>query len=140
MTGYMRSTLLRDADAMSMAHSLELRVPFLDHELVECSLRRHAPDERGRKAVLRPIAASLLPPSVARGPKKGFVMPMDRWMRGPLRGLVSDGLAALRESRALPALDTGPVAARFESRRLRWSRLWELAVLGHWLDRNGVRA
>jgi asparagine synthase (glutamine-hydrolysing) len=136
--GYMRSTLLRDADAMSMAHSLELRVPFLDHELVECCLRHHAAAARGHKAMLKRAAADLLPPAVARGSKKGFVMPMDRWMRGPLRAFVSDGLAALRESRALPALDTGALAARFESRGIRWSRLWEMAVLGHWLDRSGV--
>jgi asparagine synthase (glutamine-hydrolysing) len=137
--GYMRNTLLRDADAMSMAHSLELRVPYLDHELVECCLRHHAADARGHKGLLKRAAGDLLPPAVARGAKKGFVLPMDRWMRGPLRGFVADGLGALRESRALPPLDTGPLLARFEARRLRWSRLWELAVLGHWLDRNAVR-
>jgi asparagine synthase (glutamine-hydrolysing) len=137
--GYMRSTLLRDADAMSMAHSLELRVPFLDHELVECCLRHHAADAPGHKGLLKRAAAHLLPPAVARGAKRGFVLPMDRWMRGPLRGFVGDGLSALRQSGALPALDTGALVARFESRRLRGSRLWEMAVLGHWLDRHSVR-
>jgi len=140
MSGYMRSTLLRDADAMSMAHSLELRVPFLDHELVDCSLRHHLSDPRGRKAALRRLAATLLPPAVASGPKKGFVLPMDRWMRGPLRGYVTEGLIALRESGALPRLDAPALRARFESRRLRGSRLWQMAVLGHWLGGQGLRA
>jgi len=140
MSGYMRSTLLRDADAMSMAHSLELRVPFLDHELVECSLRHHLADPRGRKTALRRLARTLLPPAVAAGPKKGFVLPMDRWMRGSLRGFVAEGLDALRASGALPRLDPAPLQARFDARRLRWSRLWQLAVLGHWLQGRGLRA
>jgi asparagine synthase (glutamine-hydrolysing) len=138
--GYLRSTLLRDADAMSMAHSLELRPPFLDHELVESCLRHDAADPRGHKALLKRAAGDLLPPVVAEGPKRGFFLPMDGWMRGPLRGFVSEGLDALRESRALPALDTASLAARFESRRLSWARLWEMAVLGHWLDGHGMRA
>ena len=140
MSGYMRSTLLRDADAMSMAHSLELRVPYLDHQLVEYSLRRHLPDARGRKKALRRLAKTLLPPAVASGPKKGFVLPMDRWMRGTLEGYVEEGLHALRRSGALPRLDPAPLRARFQSRRLRWSRLWQLAVLGHWLDAQGLSA
>src|SRR5438876_292687 len=141
--GYLRSTLLRDADAMSMAHSLELRVPFLDHALVESCLRHRAAGPggaRGHKALLKRAAGDLLPRAVTRGPKRGFVLPMERWMRGPLRGFVGDGVAALQESRVLPALDTRSLVARFESRRLPWSRVWELAVLGHWLDRHGLGA
>ena len=139
--GYLRSTLLRDADAMSMAHSLELRVPFLDHELVEACLRHQAAARqpwRGYKALLRRAARDVLPAGVADGGKRGFVLPMDRWMRGPLRPFVDDGLAALRASRALPAVDTHVLVRRFESRHLPWARLWEMAVLGHWLERQGM--
>jgi asparagine synthase (glutamine-hydrolysing) len=139
--GFMRSTLLRDADTMSMAHSLELRVPFLDHELVESCLRHHAAGRRpwrGYKALLRRAARDVLPAGIADGGKRGFVLPLDRWMRGPLRPFVDDGLAALRASRALPGVDTHVLVRRFESRRLPWARLWELAVLGHWLGRQGI--
>jgi asparagine synthase (glutamine-hydrolysing) len=137
--GYLRSTLLRDADAMSMAHSLELRVPFLDHELVLACLRHGAAARRpwrGYKALLRRAAGGVLPAAVGDGGKRGFVLPMDRWMRGPLRPFVDDGLAALRASRALPGVDTGALGHRFESRRLPWARLWQMAVLGHWLERH----
>jgi len=139
--GYLRSTLLRDADAMSMAHSLELRVPFLDHELVEACLRHQAAARRpwrGYKALLRRAARDVLPAGIADGGKRGFVLPLDRWMRGPLRPFVDDGLATLRASRALPAVDTHALVRRFESRRLPWARLWQLAVLGHWLGRQGM--
>jgi len=139
--GYLRATLLRDADAMSMAHSLELRVPFLDHELVESCLRHRAAATgpwRGYKAMLRRAAGDLLPPGTAQGGKRGFVLPMGRWMRGPLRPFVAEGLAALDGARALPAVDTRALARRFESRRLPWVRLWALAVLGHWLERQGM--
>jgi asparagine synthase (glutamine-hydrolysing) len=138
LAGYMRSTLLRDADAMSMAHSLELRVPFLDHELVQSCLRHGAAGRRpwgGDKGLLRRAAEDVLPSETARGAKRGFILPMDRWMRGPLRPLVADGLAALEACRALPAADTRALGRRFEARRLPWARLWALAVLGHWLDR-----
>jgi asparagine synthase (glutamine-hydrolysing) len=135
--GYMRSTLLRDADAMSMAHSLELRVPFLDHELVLSCLRSGAAGGawRGYKAPLKRAAGDVLPAGTARGGKRGFVLPMDRWMRGALRPFVAEGLSALEGSRALPAVDTRALLRRFESRRLPWARPWALAVLGHWLDR-----
>jgi asparagine synthase (glutamine-hydrolysing) len=135
--GYMRSTLLRDADAMSMAHSLELRVPLLDHELVLACLRNGAASAapRGYKALLKRAAGHVLPAGTGRGGKRGFVLPMDRWMRGGLRPFVAEGLAALDASRVLPAVDTRALLRRFESRRLPWARPWALAVLGHWLDR-----
>jgi len=135
--GYMRSTLLRDADAMSMAHSLELRVPFLDHDLVLSCLRNGAAgrSRRGHKALLKRAAGDVLPAGTARGAKRGFVLPMDRWMRGALHPFLAEGLAALDASRALPAVDTRALLRRFESRRLPWARPWSLAVLGHWLGR-----
>jgi asparagine synthase (glutamine-hydrolysing) len=138
LSGYLRSTLLRDADAMSMAHSLELRVPLLDHELVLSCLRNGAAGRAGRgyKALLKRAASDVLPAGTARGGKRGFVLPMDRWMRGALRPFMAAGLAALDGSRALPAVDTGALLCRFESRRLSWARPWALAVLGHWLDRH----
>lgn len=140
LAGYMRSTLLRDADAMSMAHSLELRVPFLDHELVQSCLRNRAAGRPwGRyKALLRRAAGDVLPAGIARGGKRGFVLPMDRWMRGALRRFVAEGLGALEGARTLPSVDTRALLGRFESRRLPWARPWALAVLGHWLDRQGL--
>ena len=96
LTGYMRRMLLRDADQMSMAVSLELRVPFLDHELVEYVLGLpEAAKKRypGPKGLLVEACRDLLPPSVYRRPKAGFVLPMKVWMLGPLASFVDEGLA-----------------------------------------------
>ena len=96
LTGYMRRMLLRDADQMSMAVSLELRVPFLDHELVEYVLGLpEAAKKRypGPKGLLVEACRDLLPPSVYRRPKAGFVLPMKVWMLGPLASFVEEGLA-----------------------------------------------
>ena len=95
LTGYMRRMLLRDADQMSMAVSLELRVPFLDHELVEYVLRTSRGGEetsRGPKGLLIEACRDLLPPSFIDRPKRGFVLPMRAWMLGPLAPFVEEGL------------------------------------------------
>src|SRR5204863_1546646 len=95
LTGYMRRMLLRDADQMSMAVSLEMRVPFLDHELVEYVLGLPAEIKRrypGVKGLLVEACRDLLPPSVYDRPKAGFVLPMQQWMHGPLGSFVEDGL------------------------------------------------
>src|SRR5262249_25289663 len=136
LTGYMRSTLLRDGDSMSMAHSIELRLPFLDHELVECCLRLGAPGFHGGryKALLLAAAGDLLPARIAGRLKRGFVLPMDRWMGGPLSGFVPDGLRRLAGTGAVPRTNLSHLQTCFRPGRLPWSRLWEFVVLGHWLD------
>ena len=137
LTGYMRSTLLRDGDAMSMAHGLELRLPFLDHELVDYCLATgtaaRASSEGAKERLLR-AAADLLPPGIASRPKQGFALPMDRWLRGSLREFATSGLERLRTARLFPGLDVSVLEQRFRNGRLEWTRLWPFAVLGHWLD------
>jgi asparagine synthase (glutamine-hydrolysing) len=77
-------------DRFSMAHSLEARVPFLDHKLVELIFRipasiRTRPDDL--KYLLKKSVADLLPDGASAVPKKGFVMPVKLWLRGQLRPL-----------------------------------------------------
>ena len=137
----MRSTLLRDGDAMSMAHSLEMRLPFLDHRLVDYCLRKGVADVRSnhrQKTLLLDAAGNLLPSEITARPKQGFVLPMDRWMRGPLRSFVTQGSRTTRAKAAvLPArLDLMELKQRFDAGHLQWARLWEFVVLGHWLHRN----
>jgi asparagine synthase (glutamine-hydrolysing) len=90
--------LLRYEDRNSMAHSLEARVPFLDHRLVELLFSLHAGEliERGRtKAVLRRALGDLLPPLVRdRVDKLGFVTPEQQWLRGKLGELAADVFAS----------------------------------------------
>jgi asparagine synthase (glutamine-hydrolysing) len=131
--GYTEPMLLRDSDQMSMAVSLELRVPFFDHRLVEFALGLPQRFKRGLppKRLLIEAFVEDLPREVWDRPRQGFVLPMDDWMRGPLRAFAMEGLEAVKELLAPQWVDG--VRTRFEERRLHWTRLWQLVVLGHYM-------
>jgi asparagine synthase (glutamine-hydrolysing) len=129
---YMRNVLLRDSDAMSMAHSVELRVPFLDHELAAYVIANGLAG-RGRKLALIAACQDLLPAESRGRPKQGFVLPMQRWMSGALKEYQADGLAALARSGALPHVPVKQLEEQFANGKLHWSRLWQFVVLGHWM-------
>ena len=138
LTGYMRQMLLRDSDQMSMAVSLELRVPFLDHELVEYSLGLPAVEKRrygGTKGLLVEACRDLLPPAVYQRPKSGFALPMQTWMAGPLAAFVEDGLRETTAQRLLPEDFVADARVAFRNHRLHWTRLWSMVVLGHFVRR-----
>jgi asparagine synthase (glutamine-hydrolysing) len=139
LTGYMRRMLLRDADQMSMAVSLELRVPFLDHELVEYVLGLPEAVKKpypGPKGLLVEACRDLLPPSVYRRPKTGFVLPMKVWMLGPLASFVEEGRRETVSRRLLPSAFVNEISGAFQSGRLHWTRLWSIVVLGHFAKRS----
>lgn len=139
LTGYMRSMLLRDSDVLSMIHGLELRVPYLDHLLVETALQNGAARRNGLdlpKWQLLEAAGDLLPCGIARRPKQGFALPMAQWLRNPLRGFVSEGLAAFEEPDLLPVLDLRAIEQDFTGGKLHWSRVWQFVTLGHWIRHN----
>jgi asparagine synthase (glutamine-hydrolysing) len=141
LTGYMRRMLLRDSDQMSMAVSLELRVPFLDHELVEYVLGLPAAVKlRGvpPKGLLVEATRDLLPPSVYERPKRGFTLPIRDWMRGPLGSFVNEGLRAVSERELLPETFVREQQRAFDEGRLQWTRLWSIVVLGHFAQRRGL--
>ena len=92
---YLPADILTKVDRMSMAHSLEVRSPLLDHTLVEYAATLPVSLKlRGTvgKYVLRRVAARLLPPEVLTKPKQGFAIPKDRWFRGELRSFAEDVL------------------------------------------------
>ncbi len=96
---YLPGDLLLKADLASMAHSLELRSPFLDHEVMALGLA--LPDElkarsREGKVALRRAFAADLPPQVAARGKTGFGVPLGRWFREDLRELTRDVLSTDR--------------------------------------------
>jgi asparagine synthase (glutamine-hydrolysing) len=133
--------LLRDADQMSMAVSLELRVPFLDHELVEYVLGLpEAAKKRypGTKGLLVESCRDLLPPSVYRRPKAGFVLPMKIWMLGPLASFVEEGMREAVSRRLLPQAFVNEISGAFQHGRLHWTRAWSIVVLGHFAKRSGL--
>lgn len=140
LSQYMRSTLLRDADAMSMAHSLEVRVPFVDHILVEKVL----PVGGWRKLGDRPkplLAAALgdrLPSGIVAGKKRTFTLPFEKWLRGSLADLVGGTLRDLPEQLApwVDASGAHRLWVQFERGRTTWARPWAMFVLAHWARRN----
>jgi asparagine synthase (glutamine-hydrolysing) len=138
---YMVNTLLRDTDCMSMAHSLEVRVPFLDHPLVEfmAALPVAAKHKPGvPKALLVESLRDVLPAEVASKPKQTFTLPWERWLRGALRERMAAGLgepaAPLRGVLHAPAVRS--VWQQFLDGRTSWSRPWSLYVLNEWARRH----
>lgn len=139
---YLQNVLLRDTDQMSMAHALEVRVPFLDHDLVEYVL---AVDDRLKfprtpKQLLTDALGDLLPHEVVHRPKMGFTLPWEVWMRGELKDLCRQALERLD---AHPQFRPGAVMALWErfmqhDPQVNWSRLWSLVVLGDWMERHGM--
>lgn len=142
---YMHDVLLRDTDQMSMAHALEVRVPLLDHKLVEYVMG--LPDEHKisngtPKRLLVESLGELLPLEVVHRPKRGFTLPFDVWMRGEMRGYCEKRLGPERlGSRGIfrPEAVTR-LWQRFLDRRadVSWSRLWVLVVLEEWLEQNQI--
>jgi asparagine synthase (glutamine-hydrolysing) len=134
---YMVNTLLRDTDSMSMAHSLEVRVPLLDHVLVEFVSRLPAEVKIKRgvnKALLVETLKGLLPSETLSLRKRTFTFPWERWLRGSLATRVSAGLSD--PAPALAAhLNSDAVRAvwlAFEASKTNWSRPWSLYVLNQW--------
>ena len=138
LTGYMRHLLLRDSDQMSMAVSLELRVPFLDHELVEYVLSLPARAKTLSslaKSLLVEACRDLLPDAVYNRPKMGFALPMAEWMRGPLAPFVAEAVDQIVGRDFLSRSFANRLVMDFNSGRLHWTRLWSVVVLGHYLWR-----
>jgi asparagine synthase (glutamine-hydrolysing) len=141
MRSYMVNTLLRDTDAVSMAHSLEVRVPLLDNDLVEfvAALPPTAKQRGGQpKALLAEAVRDILPGEVLRQPKRTFTLPWEHWLRGPLGDRVAQDLndpsAPLRDH--LNATSVRAVWQNFRAGRTGWSRPWSLYVLNQWVRRN----
>jgi asparagine synthase (glutamine-hydrolysing) len=138
---YLVNTLLRDTDSMSMAHSLEVRVPFLHHPLVEYVAQLPAEMKIGTgtpKELLTAALADLLPAEVVQQTKRGFTFPWAEWLRGPLRAQMERGLSALSPSLE-DVLEERSVYAIWEAYlngKTSWSRPWSLYVLNEWVKRN----
>ena len=134
---WLPNDILVKADRTSMAHSLEVRAPFLDHRLVELALR--LPDQllvRGteKKAILKHAMRGILPDTILDRRKRGFNAPVRSWMSGPLRELVQERLV----NDALPQLERGAVrrmVSRLDTGREEYSlQVWGLLMLHLWHD------
>jgi asparagine synthase (glutamine-hydrolysing) len=134
---YLRNQLLRDTDVMSMAHSLEVRVPLLDDRVVVAALATpSAIRNRSGKALLQEAAGARV-----QGPKRGFTLPFDTWLRGPLRSPLQDLVLSedLPFTWLLPANGRRDLWRAFERGRVHWSRPWAIGMLRLWAEVHGLR-
>jgi asparagine synthase (glutamine-hydrolysing) len=145
LEGYMVNTLLRDTDFMSMAHSLEVRVPFVDAVVVDFVLKLPGAWKvnGGRaKPLLQDALGPLLPAEITQRPKMGFTLPFENWMQSRLR---DDLTQVFTDERRFEAIGIRPQRVqetwrRFleHPRRIGWSRPWALYVLAEWCELHGV--
>ena len=135
---YLADDILALSDRLSMAHSLEIRVPFVDHELVEhvfplpSGLKAGA---RAPKRLLKRALASRLPAGHLTAPKRGFVGPTSSWLRNELRPLLEDELSANRIGRLGffdPGMVRGLLRDHFDRRHNREAILWALLCFSTW--------
>jgi asparagine synthase (glutamine-hydrolysing) len=134
--GFLGNQLLRDIDAVSMAHSLEVRVPFVDHELQQTvwpALAHHPLLVKGKR-LLHETLSRPLPIDVINAPKRGFTLPFAEWMRGDLQELTREGLYALAGHGWIDRTAPEAIWTAFEAGDAHWSRPWGLAVLGRFLQ------
>lgn len=117
---------------MSLVSGLAVRVPFLDHRLVELALRMpqrfHGPGKR----LLRAACQDLFSAGYLDRPKQGRTLPMRPWMLAPLQGLCCERLEALQESGCLDSGWDSRQWQTFQSGNLHWARAWSMVVLGEW--------
>ncbi len=141
MTHYMSNMLLRDTDMMSMAHSLEVRVPLIDHKLVELMLSvpgNMKLSGRGPKPLLVNALSGKLPHDVVHRKKMGFTLPFEEWMRGKLRNeMESVLLTPVRQlSDIIAQSEVERIWTDFLGGRTSWSRPWSLYILKKWVEKN----
>jgi asparagine synthase (glutamine-hydrolysing) len=145
LSNFLEQRLLRDTDAASMAVSLEVRVPLLDHLVIEAASRlsdRRRFEPLGRKQALRDAALDGLDPAIFDRPKSGFVLPIERWARGGMQREVAE---TLRDARACQAVGLAPQAvarlwSAFEAGApgIYWSRIWAVFALLRWCGKHSV--
>ena len=141
LVSYLPDDILAKVDRMSMACSLEVRSPLLDHRVVEFAHRLPRPMKVGlgaTKRILRQLARRYLPEDILRRPKHGFAVPLDAWLRGPLRPWLQEQVLAA-DSRVAglvqPKVLHEMVERHAAGRRDLSQQLWALLVLELWLRR-----
>ena len=151
LRGYTGNQLLRDIDAASMAHSLEVRVPYLNPVIADLTLSLPFKSKSGggdmsnpalvntyrytgAKKILIDAGRSLLPPDFDIQPKRGFAMPFDTWLKGPLSDILSDTIsdASVRKRGWLQPAEVGKVEQNFKAGFMSWAQPWLLMMIELW--------
>ena len=134
---YLQHILLRDSDQMSMASALEVRVPFMDHELIDYVLT--IPDSlkypSTQKKLLVESFPDILTPEIVNRKKMGFVFPWEKWLKNELKNFVEDNLSELENYKEfnIPGIQNMWTKFLLGDKSIYWTQIWGLVVLGNWL-------
>jgi len=141
---YMLNTLLRDSDFMSMAHGLEVRVPFIDHQLARALFAvpgSRKVDARTPKPLLVRALGGQLPDEIVHRPKRGFTLPFEHWLRDALRPVLEESFRKIGDG-VVGSLISGSAVRKvwqdFQQGRTSWSRPWSLYVLQCWCEQHSL--
>ena len=141
---YLPDDILAKVDRASMSNSLEVRVPLLAHQVVEMSWRiptRFNVDKNMGKMVLRKVLANYLPKELILKPKRGFGIPIDAWLRGPLSCWVEDFInpTSLKKFGLVEPETIWQCWQDHKSGKENWGyHLWNVVMLHAWLEANNV--
>jgi asparagine synthase (glutamine-hydrolysing) len=127
---YLQDQLLKDTDCMSMAHSIETRVPFLDHELVQYVFgapERFKFDGAMTKPLLLKALGEDFPRAVWDRPKMGFTFPFAPWLRNQMAEFQPHNTNSIINKTEAEKIRQG-----FQKGSVHWSRPWALMVLEQW--------
>lgn len=142
LKNYTANVLLETSDMMSMANSLELRVPFLDVDLIKYVIG--VPDSykypSSPKKLLIDALSPLIPYEIVNRPKMGFAFPWDVWMRRELKSFCELRIYRLAERGLFDADEVIRLWKSFLSPKTQtqWFKVWLLVVLDHWMERNDI--
>ncbi len=141
---YMQNVLLGDADQMSMALALEIRVPFMDYKLVEYVLG--VPDKfkstRSPKKLLVDSLGDLLPAEVVNRQKMGFTFPWKEWMKNDLKLFCEQKMFSLSKRDLFNEKGVMKLWNSFlnDDPKVTWARIWHLVVFENWLQENKIES
>jgi len=131
LTNYMSNQLLRDTDVFSMAHSLEIRVPFVDHKVIELVVKipsKYKISKTPKNLLVK--AVGNLPEEIIYRKKQGFIFPFDLWMKNELKEFIEKKLinSVFDEKFVRKLLND------FYNKKVHWSKVWSLVVLREWIN------
>ncbi len=139
---YLQNILLRDSDQMGMAHTLEIRVPFLDHKLIEYVFGisddfkfPHTP-----KKLLTDSFENLIPKEIINRQKMGFVLPYEKWLKNEIFDFANSKIINLSKQGFFNEKSIKNLWKSFlkNDKRVSWSRVWHLIVFQNILEKNKI--
>jgi asparagine synthase (glutamine-hydrolysing) len=139
--GYTQQTLLKDTDQMSMAHSLEIREPYFDQDLVEfiMSVPDHFKVPVYPKSLLVESLKPMLPNEIVHRKKQGFVFPWKEWIKKELRSFCETHISGIARRDFIHGVNLKNTWHRFllGDPDIRWQEMWLFVVLDYWMEKNG---